>query len=126
MAATPQTQAIQVANSLIAVSQQLIQLYQTMVALDAAWTDQAVATTLAAMGTVALKADGTAGTVDGSPNAANPLDPTKYPALAHLLSSTQIGQLKTILDNGIVNYIGGQAVSTQASARAILNAAVGG
>jgi len=126
MVASPQTQAIQAANSLIAVSQQLIQLYQTMVALDAAWTDQAVATTLAAMGTVALNSDGTSGSADGSPNTAHPLDPTKYPALSHLLSSTQIGQLKTILDNGIVNYVGGQAVSTQAGARAILNAAVGG
>lgn len=125
MAATPQTQAIQVANSLISISSQLISLYQQMVALDAAWTDQGVATTIAAMGTVALAADGTTGAADGAPNVAHPLDPTKYPTLTRALSSTQIGQLKTICD-GLVSYVGGQAVSTQAGARAILNSAVGG
>jgi hypothetical protein len=124
--ATPQTQAVQIANQLMAISTQMIQLWQQMVALDAAWTDQGVAATLAAMGTVALNTDGTAGAADGTPNAAHPLDPAKYPALAHLLSSNQIVSIKSILDNGIVNYINGQAVSTQVGARAILNAATGG
>jgi hypothetical protein len=126
MTSNPQTQAIAIANQLIAVSTQMMSIWQQMLALDAAWTDQAVATTLAAMGTVALNADGTPGTADGTPNSAHPLDPAKYPALGRLLSSTQIGQLKTILDNGVVNYINGQAVSTQVGARAILNTAIGG
>lgn len=125
MAVTKQSQAIQTANSLIALSQQLISIYQQMVVLDAAWTDDGVATVLAAMGTVALSADGSLGAADGSPVVANPLNPTTYPGLSRAISSNQIGQLKTILD-GIVNYVGGSAVTTQASARPILNVAVGG
>lgn len=121
----PQTQAIQVANGLISASQQLMTLYQQMVVLDAQWTDQGVAAILAAMGTVAQGADGSLGTADGAANITHPLDPAKYPSLNRAISSNQIGQLKTILD-GIVSYIGGSAVSTQASARPILNVAVGG
>lgn len=121
MAATPQTQAIQVANQLINLAQELISIYQAMVILDAAWSDQGVASTLAAMATATLNADGSIGAVDGSPNVNHPINP----GLTRAISSTQISQIKTIMD-GIVNYVGGSAVTTQAGARAILNAAVGG
>lgn len=125
MAATPQTQAIATANSLIAAANQLIALYQTMVVLDAQWTDQGVAAALAAMATAAVNTDGSIAANDGSPNVAHAISPTTYPAMSRAISSNQIGQLKTILD-GIVAYVGGSAVSTQASARPILNVAVGG
>lgn len=123
MAGTPQTQAIQIANQLIANSQTLMTLYQSMVTLDQQWTDDAAATTIAAMQTVVLNADGSTGAPDGAPNVAHPINPTL--GLSRAISSTQIGQLKTILD-GLVAYVNGTAVSTQASARPILNVAVGG
>jgi hypothetical protein len=63
--------------------------------------------------------------VDGAPNVAHPINPTLYPTMNRAISSNQIAQLKTILD-GIVAYVGGSAVTTQAGARAILNIAVGG
>jgi hypothetical protein len=122
MAATPQTQAIQVADQLISLSQDLMGVYQAMLQLDAAWTDQGVAATLAAMATSALNADGTIGTIDGTPVSSHPINAT---GMSRAISSTQLGQLKTILD-GIVSYVGGSAVSTQVGARAILNVAVGG
>lgn len=125
MSATQNSQAIQVANQLISLSQQLMGIYQQMVILDAAWTDDAVATIIAALGTTALNADGTPGTADGSPNAAHPINLATYPTLLRAVSSTQIAQAKSIMD-GIVAYVGGQAVSTQAGARAILNAVTGG
>src|SRR5216684_2857305 len=106
--ATQQSQAIQVANQLMSLSQQLLSIYQQMLTLDAAWTDDAVATVVAAMATTALNADGSSGAADGTPNVAHP-----------------IAQAKTIMD-GIVAYVGGQAVTTQAGARAILNAVTGG
>jgi hypothetical protein len=124
MAATQQTQAIAVANQLVSLSATLIGVYQQMVVLDAAWTDNGVAAVLAAMKTTTLGADGAPGAADGAPNTAHPIDVSTYPALQRALSATQIGQLKTILD-GIVSYVGGSAVSTQAAARPILNAAVG-
>src|SRR5690349_4267921 len=65
MASTPQTQAVQVANGLIAAANTLMQLYQTINALDAQWTDDGVAATLAAMQTMALNTDGSLGSADG-------------------------------------------------------------
>lgn len=125
MASTPQTQAIDTANRLVSLSQQLLSIYQQMVVLDAAWTDDAVATTLAAMKTAIVNTDGSVGADDGAPNAAHAVSPASYPSLSRALTATQYGQLKTILD-GIVSYVGGTAVSTQASARGILNFATGG
>lgn len=125
MASTPQTQAIQIANQLMGLSSQLMSIYTQMVALDAAWTDQGVATVLNAMGTVIANADGSTGAADGASNVTHPLDPAKYPALARSLSANQITSLKTILDN-IVTYVNGSAVSATASARSILNSSVGG
>lgn len=125
MAATQQSQAIAVANQLISLSNQLMSIYQQMVALDAAWTDQGVATVLAALTTAALNTDGSLGTADGTPNVAHPINPATYPSLSRAVSSNQIGQAKTIMD-GLVSYVNGQAVSTQAGARAILNAVIGG
>lgn len=122
MSTTPQTQAIQVANALIGAAQQLMSVYQQMVVLDAQWTDQGVAAIIAALATAAQNTDGSIGTPDGSPNVAHPITST---LLGRAISSNQIGQIKTIMD-GIVNYVNGQAVLTQAGARAILNVAVGG
>jgi hypothetical protein len=125
MAATQQSQAIQVANQLISLSSALLSIYQQMVVLDAAWTDDAVATTVAAMATTALNADGSAGSVDATPNTAHPINLALYPTLSRAVSSTQIAQAKTIMD-GIVAYVGGSAVTTQVGARGILNAVSGG
>lgn len=125
MAATAQSQAIQTANTIMGLASQLLNIYQQMVIIDAAWTDDAVAVTVAAMATTALNADGSSGAADGTPNVAHPINLATYPSLSRAVSSNQIGQAKTILD-GIVNYVGGSAVTTQASARPILNAVTGG
>lgn len=125
MPATQQTQSIQIANQLIGLSSQLMSIYTQMVVLDAAWTDNGTANVLNAMGTVALNTDGSLGAVDGAANTAHPLDPAKYPTLSRSLSSVQITQMKTVLDN-IVTYVNGSAVSATASARAILNNSTGG
>lgn len=125
MFGTPSSQAIQTANQLISLSQQLLAIYQQMLVIDAAWTDDTVATTVAAMSTTTLNADGSIGTADSTPNVAHPMSLTVYPTLSRAISSNQLGQAKTILD-GIVNYVGGTAVTTQVGARAILNAVTGG
>lgn len=124
MAANGQSQAISIANQMFTLAQSVVNIYTQMVAIDAQWSDNGVATVLAAMGTVVLNSDGSTGAADGSPNTAHPLDPTKYPTLQRSLSSTQITQLKTELDN-LVSHINGNAVGATAGARAILNSAVG-
>lgn len=125
MAATPQTQALQAVNDLVSLGQQLLTIYQRMVVIDAAWTDDSMATTIAALKTAVQNSDGSVGADDGAPNATHPISPTAYPSLSRALSSTQVIQIKTILD-GIVSYVGGTAVSTQTAARGILNFTTGG
>lgn len=120
---TPQQQTLNTINNLIAASQLIMSVYNTQSALDQYWTDNSVATTMAALGTVALNADGTTGAADGTPNEAHPLDPSKYTNLSRTLSPNQITQIKTILD-AVVSLINGNAVSAQTGARAILNATV--
>jgi len=125
MAATPQSQAIEVANGLFSAAQQLMGVYNLMIKLDAEWTDDSVATFVAAFSTVATNADGSLGAADATPNVAHAIDPSKYPAMTRAMSSNSIAQIKTILD-GIVTYVNGSAVTAQPGARAILNNAVGG
>jgi hypothetical protein len=125
MSGTPNSQAVKIANQIVALSQQLISTYQQIVALDAAWTDTSAATLLAAMGTMAQNPDGSLGTPDGTPNAAHPINTLLYPVMSQAVSSTQLAQAKTILD-GVRAYVEGQAVSTQVGARAILNAMING
>jgi hypothetical protein len=120
MTTTPQQQAIIVANGYISIAQQIMTICAQLTTLDQEWADQGIATIIAAMGTVALNADGTLGAADGSPKNANPLNTAIYPALSVPLSSNQIASLKTILDE-IETYVSGGAVATQVGARSILN-----
>ena len=123
---TPNSQAVQISNSLISAANVLMGLYQQMQTIDQQWSDWSSATALQNMTTVTIMADGTLNpSLDTTINTTHPISVSVYPALGRSISATQITQLKTILD-GVVNYVGGQTVTTQAGARAILNVAVGG
>lgn len=122
MSGTLNSQAIRIANNIVSISQQMMVLYQQIVALDAAWTDTGAATILAAMATTAVNADGSTGAADGAPNTAHPISNV---ALSQALSSTQFTQAKTILD-AIRSLIEGNAVTAQGGARAILNVTING
>jgi hypothetical protein len=124
MAATPQSQAIGIANQLISMAQVLNDLYQTVTILNQQWTDDAVANTLNAMGTVAQNADGSLGAADATPNPAHPLNLTTYPTLYRAVSANQIASLLTILQN-ILTYVNGSAVSATGGVRANLNNVTG-
>ena len=123
--ANPQTQAIQIANTLFNLSSQLMAVYTQMVVLDQQWIDQGSANVINALGTVAINVDGSTGAADATPNVAHPVDPGKYPSIQRSLSANQIASIKTVLDN-IVTYVNGSAVTATPSARGILNSAVGG
>lgn len=125
MAATQQSQAIQNANTIIALAGQFLTLNYAIAQISNAWADDGTATVLNAMGTTALGADGTAGAADGSPNVAHPLDLSKYPALSRAISANQIASLLTELQT-VTTLVAGSAVSAQPGMRGILNAAVGG
>ena len=125
MAPNPQSQAIVTANDIMALAQQVMNLYRTIVDLDAVWTDDQVANIIAKFGTAPVQPDGSLGTADATPNTSNPIIALNYPPLARDVSSLQLNQAKTILD-GIVAYVDGQAVTANPGARAILNAVIGG
>jgi hypothetical protein len=125
MAATPQSQAIEVANGLMSCAQQLMNTYKQLKTLSAEWTDDQVANYLAQLKTAPVQPDGSLGPPDANPVHSNPIVQADYPALSRAVSSLQIEQVKSILD-GVSGYIDGQAVTTQPGARAILNAVVGG
>ncbi len=125
MAATNQSQAIQVANAYFAAASDLMAAYQRVVALGQQWTDESVANTLNALSTAALNADGTLGTADGTPNNTHPIDTRIYTALQHAVSANQIASVKTVED-AFVTLINGSAVSAQVGARGILNSVIGG
>jgi hypothetical protein len=121
---TQQTQVIGVANEVINFSAQLIAVYNACKVMQTQWTDDGVASLLNAQATVVLNSDGSLGAADGSPNTAHPIDPNKVPGLARPLSSTQLAQMKGILDS-FVNYIEGQAIGANANTRSFLQMAVG-
>jgi hypothetical protein len=121
---TPQTQAIQTANTLIEAAQLSMQLYTLMNTVDQQWNDLPIANTISKFATVALNPDGSLGTPDTTPNTNNPIDISKY-QMERAISSFQLSQIKTVMDS-FVAMINGQAVSANAGTRAILAVAVGG
>lgn len=125
MASTDQSQAIQIANNIIGASQQVMALFVQLTQVQQHWTDVNAGAVIGALATAAQNTDGSLGTPDPSPNSNNPIDTGVHPTMSRAVSSTEISQMKTILD-GLVSYINGQAVTTQPGAHAILNVAVGG
>jgi hypothetical protein len=123
---SPQSQAIDVANGLLSISQQVLSIYGQLKELAAEWTDENVANTLSQLNTVAVNLDGSLATVnDTNITTTHPINPVQYPTLTRPVSVLQLTQAKTILD-GLIAYIEGGAVTTQPGARAILHAVTGG
>jgi hypothetical protein len=85
MSATPQSQAINGANDLLAIMQQL----QSVRAAADNWLKQYTASNYSAiwnaLATAPANTDGSLGTADGSPNIAHPID-TRIAALVNLLT----------------------------------------
>jgi len=123
---SPQSQAIYVANSYLALAEQLMTMHDQLTELALQWTDDNVVNTLAQLHTVSIQLDGSLATIgDSSPIQTNPINPQVYQTLTRPVSTLQITQIKTVLD-GIVSYVNGSAVTTQPGAHAILNAVIGG
>lgn len=123
---TPQSQAIEVANNLLAYAQEVMTLYANLKLMDAQWTDDQVAGTLLNLNTVPYNLDGSLGTTnDPAPDQTHPINTANYPTLNRPVSVYHLTVAKTVLD-GIVTYIEGGAVTQQPSARSFLNSVIGG
>lgn len=122
---TAQSQAIHVANSLLGIAAQIMNIYDQIGLLGEQWTDQNVAATLATFSTVGETADGGVGAPDPTPVGDHMIDLGIYPGLTRAVSSLEITQIKSTIDD-IKAYIDGADLGANPGARAILNVATGG
>jgi hypothetical protein len=125
--ATQQSQAIQNANQVISLAQQLLNLYISITAVNNAWNDDGSLTVIQNLATCALNADGSLGTADGTPNNQHPIDTrvVANAALQRAVSENTIASCLTQLNN-IVSFINGNAVSATPGVRSLLNQVTGG
>lgn len=125
MAATAQSQAIQIVNSIIALGVQLEGLYNQIGIVAAQWNNNGVQTVIGAFGTVSQNADGSQGASDGAPNNAHPMNLATYPALSRSISANQVSALLSILQD-VQSFINGNALSATGGIGQIINGVVGG
>jgi hypothetical protein len=122
---TAQSQAIHVANSMLGVAAQIMNIYDQINLLDQQWNDQQVAATLDTFATVSTTADGGVGDSDPAPVSGNMIDLAIYTGLSRSVSALEINQIKGALDD-LRHYIDGLVVPANPGARSILNTATGG
>ena len=124
---TQQSQAIQNANTIISLSQQVMGLYVAITQANNAWNDDGSLTVIQALATCALNADGSLGTADGTPNNAHPIDirVAANSGLSRAASENTIASCLTQLNN-IVSFINGNAVAATPGVRSLLNQVTGG
>lgn len=125
--ATPQSQAIQNANAIIGLAQQVLVIFNQITAANNAWNDDGSLAIINALATCALNVDGSFGTADGTPVTTHPID-TRVAAnqgLSRAVSASNISACLTQLVN-ISSFINGNAVAATPGVRSLLNQVTGG
>jgi hypothetical protein len=125
MAATKQSQVLQLANTINALAPQVLALADQINQLSAQWAALNGQGVLDALGTVAQNADGSLGATDGTPQTGHPINPALYPALARATSSYNYGATLTLLQQ-IATLVAGGAPAQQAGAVDLLAQMTGG
>lgn len=125
MPATPQTQAIQLANALLAVGAQTYNLQQQIAGILSQWTQVNAGAIYNAMATAPVNSDGTLGTADGSAVVTHVMDPRVYTTLNRAISSNDLTALNTLVTS-LNALLTGATVSQQAGFPQMLNKVVGG
>ena len=119
---TPNDRAINAANNLLNLANQLESLLQQCSAYSTQYTEQSWTTVWSALTTTATNADGTLGTVDGSPNTAHVIDTRVYPTLNKAVSETQLANAFNAIGAFVTLMTGGAA--SQFNYQTQLNAVV--
>jgi hypothetical protein len=127
MAATIQSQTISNINQIFGLSQQMLNLYVQITALQNAWNDDGSLNALNAMQTCVQNADGSLGAADTTPNGAHPINVnnTSYVGLQRAATPNEITAALTQLEN-IVSFINGGALAATPGVRQVLNVLTGG
>lgn len=124
---TAQTQAIQNANNIVALAQQLLNLYIQITAVSNAWNDDGSLAIIDVLATCAQNPDGSLGTADGTPVTTHPIDTrvAANVALSRAVSASNISACLTQLNN-VASFINGNAVAATPGVRSLLNQVTGG
>lgn len=124
---TQQSQAIQNANNIISLMQQLLNWYVAANQVINAWNDDGSLTVIQNLATCALNVDGSLGTADATINLAHPIDTrvAANAALARAVSENSITSGVTQINN-ILSFINGNAVAATPGVRSLLNQVTGG
>ena len=125
MAATKQTQVLQLANTINALAPQVLALADQINQLSAQWTALNGQGVLDALGTVAQNSDGSLGAADATPTTGHPINPALFPTLARATSSYNYGATLSLLQQLAV-LIGGGAAAQQSGAVDLLAQMTGG
>lgn len=109
MSDTLQSRAINAANGMLAISQQLSALRATINQFVTQYNSEGFSTVWNALGTCAQNTDGSLGTADGSPNTAHPINTGTYTTLNRAVSATQLINGVAMIEQ-LQNFFGNAAV----------------
>lgn len=111
MADTKQTRALNAANSLMAIAQQLSALRATVNQFVTQYNSEGYSTVWSNLGTCAQNSDGSLGTADGSPTSGHPINVGTYTSLNKAVSATQLTGGVTMIEQ-LQNFFTNAAVTT--------------
>lgn len=126
MSATPQSQAVSLANTILSIDAQIASLFAQANQVIALWSDTGAEAVVNALPTAALNADGTLGTADGTPNTAHVIDTRVVTALTRAISAADVGALKLYVLGNFVSMCNGTAIGVLPAMRQLINKAQGG
>lgn len=126
MSATLQTQALQIANSLINLGQNFYQLENQINLLSTQFMQLTLGTVLGAMATTAVNTDGSLGTADPSPVSGHVIDTRVLTGLSRAISATDLATLNTLAQAIAQLLSGGTPPTQQGEAPQLLNKIYGG
>lgn len=125
MSSTGNSQAIALANEMIALGQQLWNVQQQIQGAVQQFGQLTLATVFNAMATAAVAADGQLGAADISPNVAHVIDTRVYTQLSRVISANDLASLEGLLA-AVDTLLKGGAVVQQGQAPQLLQKLVGG
>lgn len=127
MAATLNSQTVQMANDIMGLISQLGALKSQIDSLVAQWAQLNGATQMAAMATCALNADGSLGAADASPSTAtgHVIDTRVVTSLGRATSAYNVGLAENLL-SAVSSLLSGNAVAAQSGFPSILAQLTGG
>ena len=126
MSTTLQTQALQIANTLINISQSLYQLENNINLISTQFTQLTLGNVFNAMPTTAVNADGSLGTADATPVSGHVIDTRLVPGLNRAISATDLATLNTLAQAVAQLLSGGTVPAQQGEAPQLLNKIYGG